>query len=277
MRRSELDRTIAQGVIRRLGAVLLAVALGAVPAHAQISVSPIDFSLHPTGPRVSSFTVTNDTHDPQQLTFVANDWDRDVTGANRFYALGTLPSSCKSRIVVFPQSVRLAADGSQTIRVSLADADTASAPCWTVVFAQTAPAPTGNGSKVAFVVRIGVKVYVTPSDAVLDAAIDSMDVQPHLVDAKSGTLDPRIRDVVTVLRNIGTAQLHVHGSVEFRTIDNRTVATDTVSDTPVLPGALRAIRVPVPTTLPAGKYVALAILSFGGSDDVAAQAEVTVP
>lgn len=276
MRRSDLGG-LTKATARIAGSVLALTALLTVPARAQISVSPIDFSLHPTGPRVSSFSVTNDTQDPQQLTFVTNDWDRDVDGGNRFTDLGTLPSSCKSRIQVFPQSVRLGPNASQSIRVSLADADTSTAPCWTIVFAQTAPAPTGRGSKVAFVVRIGVKVYVTAADAIRDATIDSMGVAPHLLDAKTGKVDSTTHDVVAMLHNTGGTQLQVKGTVEFRTLDNRTVATDTVSDTPVLPGALRRIRVQVPSTLKAGTYVALAIFGFGGTDDVAAQAEVTVP
>lgn len=276
MRRSDLGG-MTKATARIAGSVLALAAILAGPVHAQISVSPIDFSLHPTGPRVSSFSVTNDTQDPQQLTFVTNDWDRDVDGGNRFTDLGTLPSSCKSRIQVFPQSVRLGPNASQSIRVSLADADTSTAPCWTIVFAQTAPAPTGRGSKVAFVVRIGVKVYVTAADAIRDATIDSMGVAPHLLDAKTGKVDSTTHDVVAMLHNTGGTQLHVKGTVEFRTLDNRTVATDTVSDTPVLPGALRRIRVQVPSTLKAGTYVALAIFGFGGTDDVAAQAEVTVP
>lgn len=276
MRRSDLGG-MTKATARIAGSVLALTALLTVPARAQISVSPIDFSLHPTGPRVSSFSVTNDTQDPQQLTFVTNDWDRDVDGGNRFTDLGTLPSSCKSRIQVFPQSVRLGPNASQSIRVSLADADTSTAPCWTIVFAQTAPAPTGRGSKVAFVVRIGVKVYVTAADAIRDATIDSMGVAPHLLDAKTGKVDSTTHDVVAMLHNTGGTQLQVKGTVEFRTLDNRTVATDTVSDTPVLPGALRRIRVQVPSTLKAGTYVALAIFGFGGTDDVAAQAEVTVP
>ncbi|HET7025088.1 MAG TPA: hypothetical protein VFI39_07800 [Gemmatimonadales bacterium] len=276
MRRNDLGGT-KKATARIAGCVLALAALLAGPAHAQISVSPIDFTLHPTGPRVSSFSVTNDTQDPQQLTFVANDWDRDVDGGNRFSDLGSLPSSCGSRIQVFPQSVRLAPNGSQTIRVSLAAGDSSTAPCWTIIFAQTAPAATGRGSKVAFVVRIGVKVYVTATDAIRDATIDSMSVEPHLLDAKSGKVDSTTHDVVTLLHNTGGAQLQVKGTVEFRTLDNRTVATDTVSDTPVLPGALRRIRVSVPATLKPGNYVALAIFSFGGTDDVAAQAEVRVP
>lgn len=277
-----MDRTERCGSIQKVaaqatGIILLLVAAGAPSVRAQISVSPIDFTLHPTGPRVSSFTVTNDTKEPQQLTFLANDWDRDETGGNRFYDLGKLPSSCGSRIQIFPQSARLAANASQTIRVSLAENDTSKAPCWTIVFSQTAPAPTKKGSQVAFVVRIGVKVYVSAKDALLDATIDSMSVAPRLVDAKSGKVDSTRHDVVALLHNTGAAQLQVRGTVEFRTLENKSVASDSVSEIPVLPGALREIRVPVPASLPAGKYVALAVFSFGGSDDVAAQVEVTVP
>lgn len=268
-------------LLRSMGSImwgLVASVLLALPAAAQISVSPIDFTLHPTGPRVGSFTVNNDGREPQQLTFYANDWDRDETGANRFYPLGTLPGSCRSRIQIFPQSVRVLPGASESIRISLLAGDSTRSACWTVVFAETAPAASRAGSRIAFVTRLGVKVYVTAGDATRDASIDSMAVAPHLVEPGAPAADSAVKqDVEIWFHNTGGAQLTVKGSAEFRTVDNKSVAKVAVDDTPVLPGALRRIRVPVPVTLAAGHYIGLVVLSFGGSDDVAGQVGVDVP
>ena len=257
---------------------LVASSFLALPAAAQISVSPIDFTLHPAGPRVGSFTVSNDGREPQQLTFYANDWDRDETGANKFSPLGTLPGSCRSRIQIFPQSVRVAPGASESIRISLVPGDSTQSACWTVVFAETAPAASRAGSRIAFVTRLGVKVYVTPGNATIDATIDSMAVARHLMQAGAPAADSAVKqDVVVWFHNTGGAQLTAKGSAEFRTLDNKSMAKVAVDDTPVLPGALRQIRVPVPVTLASGHYIALVVLSFGGSDDVAGQAGVDVP
>jgi P pilus assembly chaperone PapD len=249
----------------------LLVALSA-SAKAQISVTPIDFSLDPAGNRVGAFTVSNDTPSPQQITLYANDWDRDEDGNNRFYPLGTLANSCKGRIQIFPQNTRLAPKASTSIRVGLLPSDTSRTGCWTIVFAETAPAAGRAGTKLAFVTRIGVKVYVTgQATAGLDATIDSMSVIP-------GTeRDSAKRDVSVVLHNTGGQALTARGTLEFRTLDNAVAAKASVDDTPVLPGALRRIRIPVPANLAPGKYIALVVLSYGGSDDVAGQVEVDVP
>jgi hypothetical protein len=245
-------------------------------ALAQISVSPIDFTLDPGGQRIGSFTVVNDSPEPQQITMYANDWDRDDSGANRFYPLGTQPSSCKGRIQIFPQSLRLLPQANQLVRVALDPADSSHHACWTIIFAETAPSAVRAGAKLAFVTRIGVKVYVVSTAAGLDAAIDSMSVERHQPEPGHAATDTTARDVVVVLHNTGGQPLKAEGSVEFRTLDNKVAAHVAVDEVPLLPGAYRRIHAAIPA-LPSGQYVALAVLSYGGADDVAGQVEVTVP
>ena len=264
--------------MRRAGLALAAITLFSGHAAAQISVSPIDFTLAPSGPRTGAFIVKNDSHDPQQLTFYANDWDRSGSGENRFYPLGTLASSCRTRLQIFPQSIRILPGNSETIRVSMIPGDSSQAPCWTVVFSETAPNAGRAGSRVAFVTRLGVKVYVTPGNATRDGTIDSMAVGRHVIEPGAPASDSAAKqDVEALFHNTGGAPLTVKGSVEFRTLDNKSVAKVSVDDTPVLPGALRLVRIPVPTTLASGHYIALVVLGFGGSDDVAGQVGVDIP
>jgi P pilus assembly chaperone PapD len=245
-------------------------------ALAQISVSPIDFTLDPGGPRIGSFTVVNDSPEPQQITLYPNDWDRDDNGSNRFYAFGSQPSSCKGRIQVFPQSLRLLPKANQMVRVALDPADSSRNACWTIIFAETAPAAVRGSAKLAFVTRIGVKVYVVSTAAGLDAVIDSMSVERHQGEPGRTVTDSAARDVVVVLHNTGGQPLTAEGSMEFRTLDNKVAARAAIDEVPLLPGAYRRIRTQIPA-LPSGQYVALAVLSYGGADDVAGQVEVTVP
>src|SRR3989442_2324806 len=65
-------------------------------------------------------------------------------------------------------------------------------------------------------------------------------------------------------RNSGGLPLWVRGRIEFRRLDNSVAATADVPEFPVLPGARRTVVVP-PPKLRAGRYVALALLDYGGA------------
>src|SRR2546425_12744007 len=65
-------------------------------------------------------------------------------------------------------------------------------------------------------------------------------------------------------RNSGGLPLWVRGRIEFRRLDNSVAATADVPEFPVLPGARRTVAVPAPKVR-AGRYVALALLDYGGA------------
>jgi hypothetical protein len=89
-------------------------------------------------------------------------------------------------------------------------------------------------------------------------------------------VDTTGREFAVYVRNTGTAQIRATGQVEVRRPDNSLAATVSIDEAPVLPGSQRRIAVAIPT-LPAGRYIALAVIGFGGQDDLAAQAELTLP
>src|SRR2546425_12563235 len=64
-------------------------------------------------------------------------------------------------------------------------------------------------------------------------------------------------------RNSGGLPLWVRGRIEFRRLDNSVAATAEVAEFPVLPGARRTVVVSAPK-LRTGRYVALALLDYGG-------------
>jgi hypothetical protein len=53
------------------------------------------------------------------------------------------------------------------------------------------------------------------------------------------------------------------------------IARVPVDEVPVLPGASRLVRTPMPA-LPAGKYVVLILLDYGGPDIVAGQIQLEI-
>ena len=66
------------------------------------------------------------------------------------------------------------------------------------------------------------------------------------------------------------------GRVEFRRLDNSLATQVPIGEFPTLPGAVRKVLVDVPRDLPAGDYVALALIDFGGAELVAGQIDYQV-
>src|SRR2546428_2372038 len=109
-----------------------------------------------------------------EATIYLSDGDRREDGGNRFYRSGTLPRSCGRLLRVFPLSVRLAPHASQGVRVALDGADTLSAACWSIVFVESGAAPTGRGRQLAYITRLGVKIYGLPAGLAKDGMIDEL-------------------------------------------------------------------------------------------------------
>src|SRR5207247_1520290 len=84
------------------------------------------------------------------------------------------PRSCARVLRVFPLSVRLAPHTSQGVRVALDGADTLSAACWSIVFVESGATPTGGGRQLAYVTRLGVKIYGLPAGLAKDGMIDEL-------------------------------------------------------------------------------------------------------
>src|SRR5581483_9355304 len=135
--------------------------------------------------------------------------------------------------------------------------DSLTAACWSIVFVETAATPQATGRQVTYITRLGVKVYVIPPGLPRDGEITAVQVRPAVrrpPAAGSG------RELVVLFRNTGGVPLWPHGRAEF----------------PLLPGAVRRVTVAVPA-LPRGRYVALALVDYGGADIAGGQAELEVP
>lgn len=267
----ELTRRTA----RRLIVAALFLSMTAAPAAAQLTVSPSELQLTPGALIATSFSIRNEDQTAVQASLYLNDWERDENGSNRFDTLGSKVGSCRDRIEVFPMNVRIAPATTQPVRVSLKASDTLKTPCWTIVFLETTPRPGRGTIQITPVIRIGIKVYVVPTTATLDAEITGFTTEKTRPRAGEDVDTTKLEFAVYV-RTTGTVQIRATGQIEIRRPDNTLAATVPVSETPILPGSQRRIGVTIPD-LPPGRYVALAVIGFGGEDDLAAQAELTVP
>jgi hypothetical protein len=210
-----------------------------------------------------------------QANLYLNDWERDENGRNLFDTLGSKVGSCRDRVDVFPMNVRIAPGTSQPIRVSLKPSDTLRTPCWTIVFVETTPRPGRGMIQITYVTRMGIKVYVVPPAATLDAEITGFTTEKSR--PRDGEeVDTTRREFAVYVRATGTAQIRATGQVEIRRPDNSLAATVPIGEMPILPGSQRRIPLTIPT-LPEGRYIALAVVGFGGQDDMAAQLEFTIP
>jgi P pilus assembly chaperone PapD len=272
---SEVRMELTRGSARRLFVAALFLSLTSAPAAAQLTVSPSELQLTPGVMAAAAFSVRNEDQAPVQASLYLNDWERDETGANLFDTLGSKAGSCGNRVEVFPMNVRIAPGMNQPIRVSLKPTDTLKTPCWTIVFVETTPRPGRGTIQIAYVTRMGIKVYVVPTTATLDAEISGFTTEKAQPRA-GADIDTTKNELAVYVRSTGTVQIRAAGQVEIRRPDNSLAATVPVDETPILPGSQRRIGVTIPT-LPAGRYIALAVIGFGGQDDLAAQAELIVP
>ena len=252
---------------------LLAVCVVPSSARAQISVDELEVFLRPelAERRSGVVRVTNHAPQPAQVLIDIQDWSRDSTGANQFHPLGTLSQSCRQQLRVFPAALRIDAGRTEAVRISF-EGDRA-ASCWGIVFMQTNEAPKAvAGSQIAYVIRTGVKVYVEPQNAARAGDID--DVVRTTAPA-SATDSTRVPALGIVFRNSGQAHLKPRGAVEVRDESNALLAKLDIAEFPVAPAGIRQQLVVLPALKP-GRYVALALLDYGGAEIAAGQLEFEV-
>lgn len=243
-------------------------------AKAQFSASPNEITLVPGSVPAATIVIQNEGTTPEQAQIYLNDWDRDDNGINRFYPVGTVVGSCGNRVKVFPTSIRLDAGARQSVAVT-AEPGSYPSPCWTVVFVESTRRPSTGGNRIVYVTRLGVKVYVNPPAQTLDAEINGFGLERRVQVEGGEPVDTTQDELAIRVRNPGGRQARFKGKVEIRDLQNALVATIPIDEVPVLPGASRRIAAALPT-LAAGKYVALAVLGYGGDDDLAAQLELEI-
>lgn len=285
---SRASRRLPTGRAWRALVPFLAVAIALAapqPLTAQISVDRVELFLVPGVPDKATavITVANEGTRPMQASIYTADWDRDSTGGNRFFPLGTVKESCGQMVQAFPAAMRLEAGTQQAVRVTIQGADSITASCWGVVFIEAADVQQVQGRSVQAVLRPGVKYYLEPPAANRrDGEVEAMYLDRHVLTAEEqraaqgAAPDTARRDFVLHFRNLGGIQVRPTGTIEIRREDNSVVSSMPIPEFPVLPGAVRELRIPVPG-LGSGRHVAIALIDYGGAEIAGGQVEFVHP
>ncbi|MFL5508122.1 MAG: molecular chaperone [Gemmatimonadaceae bacterium] len=278
-----------RGRVRYAVLALCAVVGVSQGAHAQLLVDPLEVTMIAPGTdRVATtFSLSNTSDKPVQATISRSDWDRVENGDNRFLAAGSSGTSCGVMLSVSPLSVRIDPHSSRVVRLAVQTNAALTRECWDIIFIEELPQrSTTKGNSLQYVFRTGVKVYVAPPGLSRDAAIEDMSIVDSAPAAaasaasasRTTAASPKAlkRQIAIRFHNTGGMHLVAKGHLEFRRLDN-SVATETpIAEFPTLPGSVRRVLVDVPTDLPAGDYVVLALIDFGGAELVAGQIDYQV-
>lgn len=259
----------------RLGALtglLVGTLVAATPVAAQISIEQLElkFTLGSATPTTQSFRINNVSNAPVQVTIRTSDWDRSETGENRYFDVGTDAGSCRDALTIFPMTLSIDAGRGEDVRVSLPASAT---PCHSILFVEMPPPAAQanrNGAALTYNLRYGIKVYVEPDAPPAGELTDAIIASGRTAD---GT---RADTLVATFRNTGLVQSIARGHIEIRREDDSIAQRIEVEEFPVLGGARRVIRTPLPV-MPAGRYAVILLLEISNEEILAAQALLEIP
>lgn len=251
---------------------------GASAVEAQFAIDELELHITAEGmePITRVFPIRSTLDTVQQVQLQVQDWYRDSVGGNLFVEYGSQASSCKGRLDVFPMTLQLGPGATEFVRLTYTPV--ASDPgCWAIVMAERVrpPNPEVPGSSVSIAMRTGVKLYVHQPGAASAGSVISADIEESW-ERRSRADSSLVRDVVVRFENTGTAHLRVLTSLELRDAATQLIQRVAGPDAYITPGAFRDILIRVPA-LPAGRYLAVVLLDYGGDEITAAQVEFSIP
>jgi hypothetical protein len=222
----------------------------------EVNLLEVDLSGKPGELLPFSFIVRNELSEPERVTIYLGDWDRDVTGENRFYPPGTVERSASFWVTVAPASFVLSGGEVREISgVVRVPPEVQPGTYWSIVFVQGEPRLVPyQGVMVTVTRRIGIKIYVT---------IEPAEAKGILRAVEPKGLNPLW--VLVKFANVGTRNLReVKGKLRVLDVQGNELVSLPIGPFPCLPGNERWVPVETNLRLSPGTYLVLAELDYGG-------------
>ena len=232
--------------VRAFYFTLVMVLASAFPVRAQLGAYPVTMSFDPGASATRVLTVLSEATEPMQVKLYLGDFEQHAEGGHDWGPLGAHPMSCDGRITIFPEAVELDPATTAQVRVTM---EPGSETCWSAVFVERVVPEAAY--RVAH--RIAIKVHGHPDVAVTKANVVAVEV---------GLAEVGLEAVITI-DNIGNTNLQPDGDLEIRSNMGDVVHSQEIPLFSVLPGHRRIVRVPLPTDLTEGSFLAIPIFDIG--------------
>lgn len=240
----------------------------------QVSPARLYFTPRGTTEQTLRLHLTNPMDTRLVLQASCSDWRRDSTGEKVYYPAGALPTSCCSLVKVIPSTIELAPGEQRDVLVTLA----ASQPATSgeirngmLLLTQSNEqevARLKGASQFIIKAQIGVHVYVLPTESTkADIAITDMRI------AKVG----KQYHVKVHIRNGGGTLLESQLRLEYLNLATMQEVKADAMPINTMPKDDYSVMAQVPATLPAGKYLIVAVVDSGPSQTLkVAELEATL-
>lgn len=242
---------------------------GLAAAQGAVSVQPnaIIHSATPGGSITQQLRLDNPGTAPLNISVYPGDWQHDSSGQVAFFPAGTFDSSAADWLSFDVDSLQLNAGGQAFVNYTVAvPADAAPGSYWAALFAEGVD-PTIDQSQAitTFRLRTAHILYVNVPPATTGGRITGI-----LGQSPATEVDPYTMQL-TYLNEGNTIQI-LSGRVEIRSVTGELLKTITLDRHVALPGVSRSFTLQVYGPMPAGDYLALALLNYGDVDtDVAGE------
>lgn len=263
--------------MKKLGIILFFLLLALIElASAQgVSVQPnaVVHTAQPGELVTQQLRLDNPGSGDLQITVYPGDWQHDNIGEVVYFPTGTLERSASNWITfdraTFPLDQRSTATLNYTVSVP---ADTAPGSYWAALFVEgTDPAAPGGLTLTNVRLRTAHILYVNVPPMVPSGRISGIFGQAPVSEQAPYTMQ------LTYL-NEGNSMQVLTGEVQIRSVSGELIETVDLGREVALPGVTRTFPISLYGPVPAGDYLALAILNYGDMDtDVAGEFVFSLP
>ncbi len=221
----------------------------------------LEFNAPAGSSQTQTVLITNPSARALEAVVQLADWTRDSLGNIVSAPPGSLPHSCAGRLRIFPGTNFTLAPGDRkelTLMMDLSGQQHLDQLSNCMLFiTQVNPQTTQQkpGGNVQVTVRVGVQLFYIPPGA-------------HKKDIEILNFKDTASQLLLTLQNNG--ELETDGKVGWELTDEKTGTKVTLPEAHfyTLPGATRLISLPLPESLPPGKYSVTALVDYGREEEL---------